>query len=86
MNHYSVTGFKKNKRNKKTHTLFITTTLSITEIRKAMQKCKYVWNTIVDIDSFTDNPYSWRNYDDIDVPLTLFDELNILTAIKGMKC
>lgn len=84
--HYSVTGFKRNKRNKTTKTLFITTTLTIEEIRKAMTKCRYVWNSIVDVDSFTDKPYTWRHYDDVDVPLTLFDELIILKAISGMKC
>ena len=81
--HYSITGFKRNKRNKKTHTLFLTTTLSTHEICAAMLKCKYVWNTIVDIDSFTDKPNSWKHYDDIEVNLTLFDELVILKAIAA---
>lgn len=82
MNHYSVTGFKKNKRNKKTQTLFLTTTLSISDISKAMHKYKYVWNSIVDIDSFTDKPYTWKNPDDIEVNLTLFDEIYLVKLIS----
>ena len=82
MNHYSVTGFKKNKRNKKTHTLFLTTTLSTSDICKAMHKYKYVWNSIVDIDSFTDKPYTWKNRDDIEVNLTLFDEIYLVKLIN----
>lgn len=83
MNHYSVTGFKKRKRNKRTHTLFITTTLSIDDMVKALKKCKYVYNTIVDVDSFTDNFKTWRQPDDIRVDLTLFDELRIIKAIAA---
>jgi hypothetical protein len=83
MNHFSVTGFKRRKRNKRTHTLFITTTLSINEIAKALKKWKYEYNSIVDIDSFTDKPDTWRKNDDIRVDLTLFDELFIIKVIAA---
>ena len=75
MNHYSVTGFKKNRRNKKTQTLFLTTTLSI-------HKYRYIWNSVVDIDSFTDKPYTWKNPDDIEVNLTLFDDIYLVKLIN----
>lgn len=86
MNHFAVTGFKRRKRNKQTHTLFITTTLSINEIGKALKTWKYVYNSIVDVDSFTDKPDTWRRPDDVRVDLTLFDELFIIKAIAVSKC
>ena len=81
--HYSITGFKHNKRNKIAKTLYLSTMLSSEQIQKVMDFCNYVYENIVDIDSFTDKPETWKNPTDVVVNLTLFDELRISKAITA---
>ena len=89
-NHFVINGFKRNKRNKKTHTVFLTTTLDINQITAAMKVCKYAYDSIVNADSFiasgTSTLNDWRRDADIDQHLTLFDELRIIKAIGRTKC
>lgn len=81
-NHFSVSGFKRRKSNKRTKTLFITTTLSMGDIEAAMKKCGYCYGNITNVDSFTDNPRSWLRPEDIDLHLDMFTELRIVGAIS----
>ena len=80
--HFIINGFKRNKRNKRYHTLFITTTLKYDDLCAYMRVAKFHHDSIVDVDSFTDNPRSWLKPEFEDIPLTLFDELRII----GMIC
>lgn len=80
-NHFIINGFKRSKRNKRHHTLFITTTLKSDDLCRYMNVAKFHYDTIVDVDSFTDNPRSWLKPDFEDIFLTLFDELRIINAI-----
>lgn len=83
-NHYMFTGFKKNKRNKTSKALFLTTTLSDEIIKKAMAKCKYVYDTCVFVDTFVSNDKElceWRQRADMVVCLGLFEELDIIRAV-----
>ena len=89
-NHFVINGFKCNKRNKKVHTVFLTTTLDINQIMAALKVCKYAFDSVVDVDSFvtsgTSTLQDWRCSADIDEHLTLFDELRIIKTIGRPKC
>ena len=58
------------------------TSLSILDIESAMTVCKYRYETLVDVDSFTDRPMEWYQAGMRKVLLTLFDELRIVKAIS----
>ena len=85
-NHFIFNGFKKNKRNKKTNTLFLTTSLSKEDIINAMEICRYHYDTIVDVDSFVGDDVKelkkWKKNCDIIENLDLFQELRIIKAIN----
>lgn len=89
-NHFVINGFKRNRRNKKVQTVFLTTTLDLNQVTAALKVCKYVYTTVVDVDSFvasgTSTLRDWRRNADIDEHLTLFDELRIIKAIGRTKC
>lgn len=88
-NHFVFNGFKKNKRNKRYKTLFITTKLSKEDIIEMFRICKYHYDSVVDVDSFVGDDVHelniWRSKADIDEDLTLFDELYIIAAIGKYK-
>lgn len=81
--HYFVKGFKKSKRNKYEKTVFISTTLSVADIEKAMKKCRYVFKEIIDLDKTEKDERHIKRYErsaDIVNHLTLFEELEIIYA------
>lgn len=80
-NHYIINGFKKYKRNKRLHTIFLTTTLSVNDIETYLQKGKFVYHTITDVDSFTDEPRTWLKPEMEEINLGLFETLRILNVI-----